>query len=93
VAVGNVDRLLFVGLYRFSSQSDRRTRNPQAQDGPALALRGFPDVLALEITIVRRSAKGARGRSPAHSDDRCKILGKQKAATVARLEDLPSQSY
>jgi hypothetical protein len=31
--------------------------------------RGFPDVLALEITIVRRPAKDVRGHPPAHSRD------------------------
>jgi len=37
-----------------------------------LASRGFSGVLALEITIVQRPAKGARGHSSAHSrDERC----------------------
>jgi hypothetical protein len=72
VAVGNIDRLLFVGLYRFS---------PKVIDGlkivkPETVLRwhraGFSGVLALEITVVRRPAKDAREHSPAHSpDERC----------------------
>ena len=37
-----------------------------------MASRGFSGVLALEITIVRWPAKGARGHSSAHSrDERC----------------------
>src|SRR5262250_2205183 len=44
-------------------QGTRRAQNPQARDRPALASRGFSGVLALEITIVRRPAKDARGHS------------------------------
>jgi hypothetical protein len=36
-------------FYRFSP-----AENPQAGDGPALASRGLPGVLALEVTVVRR---------------------------------------
>jgi hypothetical protein len=53
-------------------QGAGRSENPQARDGTALAQRGFPDVVALEVTAVRRAAKDARGHSPAHSrDERC----------------------
>jgi hypothetical protein len=119
VAVGNIDRLLFVGLYRFF---------PKVLDAleilkPRRSRVGIARVSGLigagNHGRAAGPAKDARGHSPAHSpdercqsavgsatdswrtaqawrrcrpDDRCKIHGKEKAATVARLEDLPSQS-
>src|SRR2546423_9110573 len=122
LAFGNVDRLVFAGLYRALSGGSwniGRSENSQAADGHPLAPRWFPSLLALEITTARWPAKDACGHSPAHSrherrepavgstahprrtaqarhrcraDHRGKIHGKEKAATVAGLEDLSAQS-
>jgi hypothetical protein len=73
VAFSNIDRLLFVGLYRLP-QSAGGAENPQAGDGLALASHRFPGVLALEVTVVLRPTKNARGHSPAHSrHERCQL--------------------
>ena len=53
-------------------QSAGRAEKLQAGDDTAPASRGFAGVLGLEVTLVRRSAKDPRGRSPVHSRlERC----------------------
>ena len=74
VAVGNIDRLLFVGLYRFSPKCATRS-NPQARDGPVLASRGVLGVLELEITIVQRIQNAGQ---PAHRVRRTAICRSRK---------------
>src|SRR5215813_13109559 len=74
-------------------QGTRRAQNPQARDRPALASRGFSGVLALEITIVRRPAKDARGHSSAHSrDKRCQPAVGSAAGFTANYASLASMS-
>jgi hypothetical protein len=64
VAFGNIDRLVFAGLYRVAPVG--RTENSQAADGDPLAPRWVPSLLALEITTARWPAKDTGGHSPAH---------------------------
>ena len=66
VALSSVDRLVFVGLYRFDLA---------AGDSNPLASRGFPTISALEIRTARGPAKDSRGHSQVHSrDERCQPL-------------------
>src|SRR5262245_4576019 len=89
VAVGNIDRFAVCRTLSHLPQGTRRAQNPQARDRPALASRGFSGVLALEITIVRRPAKDARGHSSAHSrDKRCQPAVGSAAGFTANYASL-----
>src|SRR5271167_115080 len=66
VALSNIDRLVFAGLYCLGSSSARCAENPQAGDGDPLAPRRFPSLLVLEITTVRWPARDATWDPRAH---------------------------
>jgi hypothetical protein len=80
--LGNLDRLVFCGLYHLSPTvlDALESLPPEAVIRWHRAV--FPSLLALEITT-------AGSTSPEHG---CKIRGQEKAAITARLENLPSQS-
>ena len=63
LAFGNIDRLVFTGLYRVAPGVLDALK---ILDDP-LAPRWFPSLLALEITTARWPAKDTGGHSAAHS--------------------------
>jgi hypothetical protein len=56
VAVRNIDRLVFAGLYR-PAPGAGRGENPQAGDRHPMASRWLPSLVALEIKAARRSTQ------------------------------------
>jgi hypothetical protein len=56
VAVRNIDRLVFAGLYRLAPEV-LSGENPQAGDHHQMASRWLPSLAALEIKAARRSTK------------------------------------
>ena len=56
MVLGNIHRLLLVGLYRLAPGGAGRSEDHKAGDAAALAPRWFPSLLALEISIARRLA-------------------------------------
>ena len=69
VALGNIDRVVLIGLYRLAPQGAGGTENHRSGNGDPLASRWFSSLLALQITSSRRSAKDISGHSPARSGD------------------------
>jgi len=122
VAVGNIDRLLFVGLYRTFPKALTRSKSSSPRPSCVGIARVFGRIGAGNHD---RASAGQRRQTPVdirqlirkisvanplwgaprfhgellkpwhrcRPDDRSKIYGKETAATIAGLEDLPSQSY
>jgi hypothetical protein len=68
VPVGNIDRPVFVWLYRLSPKVLDAPKIFQPETVIGWHRVGFPSVLALETTTAR-SARDRRGHSAAHSRD------------------------
>ena len=69
LAFSSIDRLVFAGSVSAGSGRVGRAENSQAGDGDPLASRGFPSLLALEITAARWTTHDTSRDSPAHSRD------------------------
>jgi hypothetical protein len=57
VAVSNIDRLVFAGLYHLAPEVLVWGENPQAGENHPMASRWIPSLVALEIKAARRSTQ------------------------------------
>src|SRR5262249_32097462 len=67
LAFGNIDRLVFAGLYRVAPGVLDALKILKPQTVIRWHRAGFRNLLALEVPTARRPAKDTGGHSPAHS--------------------------